>query len=143
MKPGAAGSQRSSENLAGYIREEPGSQTSQPPLKPCFLNIHTEEEFRQQGDCVRRLSSREPLGALPTLLAAPGPAPEPQRARRTCGKQPALEMPKHREGPSLICMQRQHATGSEVTTQHVVWAIILRQVSILNPKLHLGVVNIC
>lgn len=103
-------------------QQEPGSQTLQPPLKPCFPNIHLEEEFRQRGDCVRRLSTRNPgwgVGGLSTQQSS-GAAQSEGTLRKT-NQQEGTH--RHRERPSLICMQRQQATGSEVTAQHVVSAM--------------------
>lgn len=87
---------------------------------------------------MRRLSTRSPLGAQPRLLAGPG-----RGQRKTKRKQPAEDVHKHRERPSLSCTQRQHATGSEVTAQHGHYREFCVKCQYLNLKLHLAVVNIC
>lgn len=72
---------------------------------------------------------------------AAGRAQEPQRATSNCGETTSGgdEQTQRTPNPYLYA----EATRHGVTRHVLAITAILQQVSLLNPKLHLGVVNIC
>lgn len=136
MRPGTADSQGSCKNPASSIREALGSQTFQPPLKPCFLNFQTGRRL-----CEEIMSTRSPLGGGGVCQCSwQHPAGLSSRGEK-------LWENKHTntEKAKALSVCRGNTPRGQRSRFSVLCRRlgILRQMSILNPKVHLGVANMC